>query len=80
MFTGADLDVESMLRLPDGSYWMGDEFDPYLLHFDRAGRLLAPPVPTPGVFAPENPAGPANLGGSKGFESGRTPAGPTTTR
>ncbi|MEU7527101.1 esterase-like activity of phytase family protein [Saccharothrix sp. NPDC042600] len=68
VLTGADLDVESMLRLPDGSYWMGDEFGPYLLHFDRAGRLLAPPVPTPGVFAPENPAGPANLGGSKGFE------------
>lgn len=68
VLTGADFDVESLVRLPDGSYWAGDEFGPYLLHFDRAGRLLAPPVPTPGVFAPENPAGTPNLGGSRGFE------------
>jgi hypothetical protein len=68
VLTGADIDVESMVRGADGTYWMGDEFGPYLLHFDRAGRLLAPPVALPGVFAPENPAGTPNLGGSKGFE------------
>ncbi|SFR20684.1 Uncharacterized conserved protein [Lentzea waywayandensis] len=68
VITGADIDIESVTRGTDGSYWMGDEFGPYLLHFDRAGRLLAPPVPLPGVRAPENPAGNPNLGGSKGFE------------
>ncbi|HEU5470689.1 MAG TPA: esterase-like activity of phytase family protein [Actinophytocola sp.] len=68
VLTGADLDPESIVRLADGSYWIGDEFGPYLLHFDRAGRLLAPPVPLPGVIAPENPAGPPNLASSKGFE------------
>ena len=68
VLTGADFDVESITRVPDGSYWLGDEFGPYLLHFDRAGRLLAPPVPLPGVFAPENPAGTPNIGSSKGFE------------
>ncbi|MFC3893251.1 esterase-like activity of phytase family protein [Lentzea rhizosphaerae] len=68
VITGADIDIESVTRVADGSYWMGDEFGPYLLHFDRAGRLLAPPVPLPGVRAPENPAGNPNLGGSKGFE------------
>lgn len=68
VITGADIDVESVTRGADGTYWMGDEFGPYLLHFDRAGRLLAPPVPLPGVRAPENPAGNPNLGGSKGFE------------
>ncbi len=68
VLTGADFDVESITRAGDGTYWVGDEFGPYLLHFDRAGRLLAPPVPLPGVFAPENPAGTPNLGGSKGFE------------
>ncbi len=68
VLTGADLDVESFTRGADGSYWMGDEFGPYLLHFDRAGRLMAPPVPLPGVRAPENPEGNPNLGGSKGFE------------
>ena len=43
-------------RAKDGTYWIGDEFGPYLLHFDRAGRLLQAPMPLPGVFAPENPA------------------------
>ncbi|HWO68161.1 MAG TPA: esterase-like activity of phytase family protein [Umezawaea sp.] len=68
VLTGADFDVESITRVADGSYWLGDEFGPYLLHFDRAGRLLAAPVPLPGVFAPENPAGTPNIGSSKGFE------------
>jgi hypothetical protein len=68
VLTGADLDPESITRGADGTYWLGDEFGPYLLHFDRTGRLLAPPVPLPGVFAPENPAGTPNIGGSKGFE------------
>ena len=68
VLTGADFDVESIVRLAGGSYWIGDEFGPYLLHFDRAGRLLAPPVALPGVFAPENPAGTPNLPSSKGFE------------
>jgi len=69
VLTGSDFDVESFVRLADGSYWMGDEFGPYLLHFDRAGRLLQAPIPTPDVRAPENPAGNPNLPSSKGFES-----------
>ena len=68
VLTGSDFDVESIVRAPDGSYYIGDEFGPYLLHFDRAGRLLSAPVPLPGVRAPENPAGTPNLAGSKGFE------------
>ena len=68
VLTGADFDVESIVRDRDGSYWIGDEFGPWLLHADRAGRLLAPPFALPGVRAPENPAGSPNLGGSKGFE------------
>jgi hypothetical protein len=68
VLTGSDFDVESVVRLADGSYWMGDEFGPYLLHFDRAGRLLQAPIPTPDVRAPENPAGNPNLPSSKGFE------------
>jgi hypothetical protein len=68
VLTGSDFDVESIVRAPDGSYFIGDEFGPYLLHFDRAGRLLSAPVPLPDVRAPENPAGSPNLGSSKGFE------------
>ncbi|KOV79963.1 esterase-like activity of phytase family protein [Nocardia sp. NRRL S-836] len=69
VLTGQDLDIESITRTADGTYWIGDEFGPYLLHFDRAGRLLSAPVPLPGVRAPENPAGSPNLGSSKGFEA-----------
>ncbi|MBB6345620.1 esterase-like activity of phytase family protein [Nonomuraea muscovyensis] len=69
--TGADFDVESIVRAQDGTYWIGDEFGPFLLHADREGRLLDAPVELPGVRAPENPnlAGATpNLGRSKGFE------------
>ncbi len=38
--TGADFDVESIQPLPDGSIMIGEEFGPYLLHFDAQGRLL----------------------------------------
>ncbi|MGC4868168.1 esterase-like activity of phytase family protein [Micromonospora sp. DT53] len=81
VLTGADFDVESITRTADGTYWIGDEFGPYLLHFDRAGRLLQAPVPLPGVFAPENPARGttlANLASSKGFEGmAQSPDGAT---
>ena len=68
VLTGSDFDVESIVRGADGSFWIGDEFGPWLLHFDRAGRLLDAPVAIPDVRAPENPAGNPNLGGSKGLE------------
>ncbi|MEV4012635.1 esterase-like activity of phytase family protein [Nonomuraea angiospora] len=69
--TGADFDVESIVRADDGTYWIGDEFGPFLLHFSARGTLLEAPIELPGVKAPENPtlngAAP-NLAGSKGFE------------
>ncbi len=68
VLTGSDFDVESIVRANDGTYWLGDEFGPWLLHFDRAGRLLQAPIATPDVRAPENPAGSPNLPSSKGFE------------
>ncbi|WP_433248689.1 esterase-like activity of phytase family protein [Streptosporangium sp. CA-135522] len=69
--TGADFDVESIVRAFDGTYWIGDEFGPFLLHFSASGELLETPVALPGVQAPENPFlgdGQPNLGRSKGFE------------
>ncbi|WP_432493855.1 esterase-like activity of phytase family protein [Kineococcus gypseus] len=69
--TGADFDPESFRRAPDGTFWFGEEFGPYLLHTDASGRLLEAPVPLPGVASPDNPTlGDAepNLAGSKGFE------------
>jgi len=45
--TGADFDVESVVVAPNGDLWIGDEFGPYLLHFDANGKLLEAPYPTP---------------------------------
>lgn len=46
VLTGADFDPESFVRLADGTFWVGEEFGPFLLHVDADGALLAPPVPT----------------------------------
>jgi glycerophosphoryl diester phosphodiesterase len=45
--TGADFDVESVVIAPNGDLWIGEEFGPYLLHFDSQGRLLDAPYATP---------------------------------
>lgn len=45
--TGADFDTESFRIAPDGTFWIGEEFGPYLLHFSADGELLAAPFPTP---------------------------------
>jgi hypothetical protein len=55
ILTGFDLDPESFVRAPDGTFWVGEEFGPFLLHVAADGRLLEPPVPFPGVRAPQNP-------------------------
>ena len=67
--TGADFDIESFVFDKDGTIWVGDEFGPYLLHFDATGKLLEAPIAVPNVFAPQNPGGnPPNLG-ARGLES-----------
>jgi len=73
LLTGADFDVESIARMDDGTFWVGEEFGPYLLHFSADGELLAPPVRHPVLRAPQNPQNstekPANLPSSRGFEA-----------
>ena len=69
--TGADFDIESFVFDKDGTIWVGDEFGPYLLHFDATGKLLEAPIAVPNVFSPDNPGVPPiipNLG-AKGLES-----------
>lgn len=60
--TGADFDLESVRRAPDGSLWFGDEFGPFLVHTDADGKVLEAPVPLPDpdhpgqeLRAPQNP-------------------------
>ncbi len=47
VLTGFDFDPESFRQAPDGTFWFGDEFGPYLLHTDATGKLLDPPIPSP---------------------------------
>lgn len=73
LLTGADFDVESFTRMNDGSFWVGEEFGPYLLHFNAQGQLLDAPIRHPTLRAPQNPQnvtlGAANLPSSRGFEA-----------
>jgi hypothetical protein len=48
--TGADFDPESIVLAEDGTIWVGEEFGPYLLHFDRNGVLIDPPIATPNIY------------------------------
>ena len=43
------------MRAPDGTFWISEEFGPFLVHVAADGRLLEPPVPVPGVRSPQNP-------------------------
>ena len=73
LLTGADFDVESLVRSPDGTFWIGDEFGPFLLHVSATGKLLQAPVPFPDGMSPQNPylqPGQATrIGASRGFEA-----------
>jgi glycerophosphoryl diester phosphodiesterase len=50
LLTGADFDIESFVLAKDNTIWIGDEFGPYLLHFDNSGKLLEAPIATPNEF------------------------------
>lgn len=47
LLTGFDADPESLVIMPDETFWIGDEFGPWLLHFSADGELLRPPVELP---------------------------------
>jgi hypothetical protein len=64
LLTGGDFDPESFRQVRDGSFWVGDEFGPFLLHFGQAGELLEPPISLPNLLhmgksdfvkSPDNP-------------------------
>ena len=73
LLTGADFDIESVVRAKDGSFWVGEEFGPFLLHFDAEGTLLDKPFSLDGVTSPQNPylqpGETPTLRASRGFEA-----------
>ncbi|MFC8798216.1 esterase-like activity of phytase family protein [Promicromonospora sp. NPDC057138] len=73
LLTGADFDIESLVRAADGTFWVGEEFGPFLLHFDADGTLLEAPYEFPDGKSPANPylepGEKPNVGSSRGFEA-----------
>jgi glycerophosphoryl diester phosphodiesterase len=75
LLTGADADPESLVAMSDDTFWIGDEFGPWLLHFSVDGELLGPPVELPdNVRSPDHPlviahADEARIAHSRGFEA-----------
>ena len=70
--TGGDIDPESIQRDHRGDLWIGDEFGPWILHFDGGGRLLEPPIELPGLRSPNNPflaGNPPTVSNSRGLEA-----------
>ena len=80
LLTGADFDPESIQRTSDGSYWIGEEFGPFLLHFNKEGVLIDAPIALPHpnqknqqLRSPQNPlntnySSPTTVQRSGGFE------------
>lgn len=79
--TGADIDPESF-QIIGKSFWVGDEFGPFLLEFDEEGTLkevfdarldgwliLSPDNPSLQLSNPDNATNKANIKRSKGFEA-----------
>jgi glycerophosphoryl diester phosphodiesterase len=65
--TGADFDIESIQLAPDGTFWLGDEFGPFLIHVDSGGVLLDAPIPLPDfkggiIKSPQSPMNEDYLG------------------
>jgi glycerophosphoryl diester phosphodiesterase len=75
LLTGLDADPESLVTMQDESFWIGDEFGPWLMHFSVDGELLAPPVELPdNVRSADHPlviahADVAKLPHSRGLEA-----------
>lgn len=79
--TGADFDTEGFQIVGD-TFWIGDEFGPYILKADRNGKVLAvfetvadgKPVRSPDRWSVQSPGAPGatyttvNLRRSKGYE------------
>ncbi|EXJ92572.1 hypothetical protein A1O3_01124 [Capronia epimyces CBS 606.96] len=48
----ASLDSEGLVLAPDGSFWISDEYGPYIYHFSQTGRMLSAIRP-PAAIVPE---------------------------
>ncbi len=47
--SGANLDPESFVEMNDGTFWIGEEFGPSLVHVNPAGQIISSPIDIPVV-------------------------------
>jgi hypothetical protein len=47
ILTGGDFDIESVRQAPDGTFFFGEEFGPFIVHVDAKGRVLRAPLHRP---------------------------------
>ncbi len=56
ILTGADFDPESIVMDSTGSFWIGDEFGPFIIHADATGKILQAPFALPEeITSPDSP-------------------------
>ncbi|WP_396922647.1 esterase-like activity of phytase family protein [Mycolicibacterium sp.] len=56
------LDTEGLVALPDGTFWVSDEYGPFLVHFDAQGKELERLSPFDGTLPRELSLRSANQG------------------
>ncbi|MBJ7355948.1 esterase-like activity of phytase family protein [Nocardioides sp.] len=72
LLTGGDFDIESLVRAPDGTFWVGEEFGPFLLHVSASGKVLEAPYGFPDGKSPQHPelgSETPRIPASRGFEA-----------
>ncbi|KAL8714389.1 MAG: hypothetical protein Q9220_001722 [cf. Caloplaca sp. 1 TL-2023] len=50
----ASLDTEGLVLVNDGSYWISDEYGPYIYHFSSSGQMLTAIQPPPAYLPNRN--------------------------
>nr|WP_314072985.1 esterase-like activity of phytase family protein [uncultured Roseococcus sp.] len=75
--TGADFDPESIQPLPDGTFYIGEEFGPYLMRVDAEGRVthvVETRLDNDAIRSPDHPAHvvPATPTGTTAFRARRS--------
>ncbi|TCH98667.1 hypothetical protein EJV46_08825 [Roseococcus sp. SYP-B2431] len=75
--TGADFDPESIQPLPDGTFYIGEEFGPYLIQVDAEGRVMRvveTRIDNEAIRSPDHPAftTPATPAGTVNFRARRS--------
>lgn len=48
------LDAEGLVLSPDGSFWISDEYGPYIYHFSPSGHMLSAIQPPPAILPERN--------------------------